>query len=81
MQGHCHDGKSICLARVRVFSSERIPITLSALPINTADHRLFILCTHLQLSFAFLAAHFLGHLAFVALHSTAYVIQKHSISS
>jgi hypothetical protein len=35
--GHCHGGESTCQARVRVFSSERIPTTLSALPNNTVE--------------------------------------------
>jgi hypothetical protein len=42
----------------------------------------FVLCPYLHLSFAFLAAHFLGHLAHLtALPWTAYDIQKHSVSS
>jgi hypothetical protein len=42
----------------------------------------FVLCPHLHLSFAFLAAHFMGHPAhLLALHWTACSIQKHSISS
>jgi hypothetical protein len=42
----------------------------------------FVLCPHLHLSSAFLAVHFLGHLAhLLALPWTAYAIQKHSISS
>jgi hypothetical protein len=41
----------------------------------------FVLCPHSHLSFVFLAAHLVGHLAhFLALPSTAYAIQKHSIS-
>jgi hypothetical protein len=33
-QGH-RDGESSCQARVRVFSSREIPVTLSALPNNS----------------------------------------------
>jgi hypothetical protein len=36
-QGHCHGGESTYQATVRVFSSEQIPVTLSALPNNTVD--------------------------------------------
>jgi len=36
-QGHCHGGESTYQVRVRVFSSEHIPVTMSALPNNTAD--------------------------------------------
>jgi hypothetical protein len=42
VQGHCHGRESTCQAKVRVFSSEQIPITLSALPNNTLDS-LFVL--------------------------------------
>jgi len=42
----------------------------------------FVLCPHLRLSFAFLAAKFLGRLShLLALSWTACAIQKHSISS
>jgi hypothetical protein len=41
-QGHCHGGESTYQARVQVFSSEHIPVTLSALPNNTVD-LLFVL--------------------------------------
>jgi hypothetical protein len=34
-QRHCHGGEFTCQARVRVFSSEQIPVTLTALPNNT----------------------------------------------
>jgi hypothetical protein len=36
--GHCHEGDSTCQARrVRVFSSEQIPVILSAPPKSTVD--------------------------------------------
>jgi hypothetical protein len=35
--GHYHRGQSTCQARVRVLSSEKIPVTLSAFPNNTVD--------------------------------------------
>ena len=41
-QGHCHGGESTYQARVQVFSSEQIPVTLSAFPNNTVD-LLFVL--------------------------------------
>ena len=41
-QGHCHGGESTYQARVRVFSSEQIPVTLSAIQNNTID-LLFVL--------------------------------------
>jgi hypothetical protein len=37
-QGHCHGGEFTCQARVRVFSSEQIPITLSVLEITLFIH-------------------------------------------
>jgi len=36
-QGHCHVGESTYQARVWVFSSEQISVTLLALPNNTVD--------------------------------------------
>ena len=36
-QGYCHSGESTYQARVRVFSSEQILVTLSALPNNTVN--------------------------------------------
>jgi len=41
-QGHCHGGESTYQARVWVFSSEQIPVTLSAFPNDTVD-LLFVL--------------------------------------
>jgi hypothetical protein len=35
VQGHCHGGESTRQVRVRFFSSEQIPVTLSKLPNNT----------------------------------------------
>jgi hypothetical protein len=62
----CHGGESTCQAKVQVFSFEQIPITLSALP-NDTDDSPFVLVklihSKLYPVFAFLAAHFLGHLA------------------
>jgi hypothetical protein len=40
MQGHCNDGESTYQAEFRVFSSEQIPATLSALPNKLLIHRL-----------------------------------------
>jgi hypothetical protein len=34
---HCRGGESTYQARVQVFSSEQIPVSLSALPSNTVD--------------------------------------------
>jgi hypothetical protein len=40
----------------------------------------FVFCQHLHLSFVFLVAHLLGHLAYLlAIPLTAYATQKHSI--
>jgi hypothetical protein len=41
-QGHCQGGESTCQARVWVFTSKQILVTLSALPDNTVDS-LFVL--------------------------------------
>jgi hypothetical protein len=37
VRGHCHGGESTCQARVRVFSSEQIAVTLSTHPTDTID--------------------------------------------
>jgi hypothetical protein len=36
-QGHCDGGESSCQARVRVFFSEQIPVTLPSLQITVAS--------------------------------------------
>jgi len=41
-QGHCHGGESTYQTKFLVFSSEQIPVTLSAFPNNTVD-LLFVL--------------------------------------
>jgi hypothetical protein len=66
MQGNCHNGESTCQARVWVLSSEQVPIfkpAISLTPNPLAE------CIKVRtVSFVFLAAHFLGHLAhFLAL--------------
>jgi hypothetical protein len=60
--GHCHDEESTCQAKFWVFSSEQIPIfNSSAVSLTTTldlSTPRFVLCQHLHLSTAFLAAHF-----------------------
>jgi hypothetical protein len=81
-QGHCQGGESTCQPRVRVFSSEQIPVTLSALPNNTVDSPFVRTPSTFAAVLAFLVAHCLGHLPhLLALPCTAYAVQKHSISS
>jgi hypothetical protein len=63
------------------YSYSILLLLLSYLPFNLSVPR-FILCAYLYLSFAFIAVHFLDHLAhLLTLPWTACAIQKHSISS
>ena len=51
VQEHCHGGESTYQARVRVFYSEQIPVTLSALPNKTVDLSfVFVQWIHNELS-------------------------------